>query len=59
MLTDGERAAREARKKLIRLLIKMYPKKSDRAIARMVVDRGYKSCSHTYVNTVRKEMSNQ
>ena len=60
MLTDGEQEAREARRKLIRWLIKMYPKKKDRDIAKMVVnDYGYKTCSHTFVGTVRKSMSNQ
>ena len=57
MLTDGEQEAREARRKLIRWLIKMHPKMSDRDIAEMVVkDYGYKTCSHTFVNTIRHEL---
>jgi len=35
----------------------MCPKKSDRDIAEMVVkDYGYKTCSHTFVNTIRHEL---
>lgn len=56
MLTNEEDQARKKRRELIVTLIELYPKASDRDISQMVLDRGFRSCSHTLVNTIRHEI---